>query len=137
MNGSPENMFDGKLLLDTCALLWLASDDPHLSSAARQRIERASIVFVSAISAWEISLKVCRNALQLPLEAGDWFDRVCDNHNVTVAPLDTDILIASNNLPPHHKDPADRFIIATAVKEKTAIVTADRRFADYGVKIFI
>ncbi|MFH1760736.1 MAG: PIN domain-containing protein [bacterium] len=47
------------------------------------------------------------------------------------------MLISANYLPCHHKDPADRFIIATALKEKAAVVTADERFKKYKVKVII
>ena len=128
-------MFEKKLVLDTCALLWLASGDSALSKNAIQSIESASMVFVSAISAWEISLKQTRGLLVLPLPAEEWFRHVLANHHLTLAPLDLEVLCMANLLPWHHRDPADRFIIATAKREQAAIVTADKRFAGYDVKL--
>jgi PIN domain nuclease of toxin-antitoxin system len=49
-------MFEKKVILDTCALLWLVSGDDKLSKNAKDIIKKASIAFLSAISAWEISL---------------------------------------------------------------------------------
>jgi PIN domain nuclease of toxin-antitoxin system len=128
-------MPEKKLLLDTCALLWLASDDEKLSNHARQTIEQASMVLVSAISAWEISLKFAQELLKLPVEPENWFERVLLAHKLTLRPIDTEILFAANRLPWHHRDPADRFIIATALKEKAPVVTGDSRFAQYGVRV--
>lgn len=130
-------MHEKSLILDTCALMWLVSGDDALSAGTLAAIERASVVFVSAISAWEISLKSARGAIELPLEPLEWFKRAIDNHNLTLAPLDLDILVAANALPWHHRDPTDRFIIATALRERMAIVTSDERFAAYKVKTLI
>jgi PIN domain nuclease of toxin-antitoxin system len=55
--------------------------------------------------------------------------------NLIVLPLDVDVLAASVLLPEHHKDPADRFIIAQALNNLLAIVTADEKFMLYGVEI--
>ncbi len=128
-------MYEKKLILDTCALLWLASGDKALSDKARASIEQASIVFVSAISAWEVSLKFIQKKLILPIKPELWFPRVLVNHNLTLVGLDVDILMGANNLPQHHKDPADRFIIATALREKASVVTSDAKFKEYKVKV--
>ncbi len=130
-------MYEKKLVLDTCALLWLASGDKKLSKSTLDSIEQASVVFISAISSWEISLKAIQGTLELPLESDEWFALVLENHNLTRAPLDISILIAANKLPWHHRDPADRFIIATAIRENAAIVTGDKRFAQYDVDVII
>lgn len=130
-------MFEKKIVLDTCALIWLACGSDMLSSSAMDQIENASIVYVCAISAWEISLKQTQGALQLPLKTDEWFKKALEHHNLTIAPLDIDILIQSNELPLHHKDPADRFIIATAIRENASIVTSDGKFKLYDVRVII
>lgn len=128
-------MFETSLVLDTCALLWLASGDERLSAAAREQIENSSIVFVSSISAWEISLKAARKQLVLPMEAEKWFNLAAENHSLTVYPPDVSIMCLANRLPFHHRDPADRFIIATAMKENAAVVTTDEVFLKYDVRV--
>jgi len=130
-------MREKALILDTCGLLWLASGDNALSKGTLDIIERAAVVYVSAISAWEVSLKSAQGGLVLPLDPLDWFKRTIENHHLVVAPLDIDILVAANKLPWHHRDPADRFIIATALRENMAVVTADARFASYGVRVVV
>jgi PIN domain nuclease of toxin-antitoxin system len=128
-------MPERSLLLDTCALIWLATDAPELSQKARAAIDEADMVWVSAISAWEISLKAARGALELPLPASEWFNKAIEHHHLSLAALSVDILVGANDLPWHHRDPADRFIIATARALPAAVVTADRRFQLYDIGV--
>jgi len=123
-----------KLLLDSCAPLWLASGNDRLSQKALDAIDNAAIVYVSAITAWEISLNAERGQLILPQPADEWFIEVLDQHNLILAPLDLNVLLNANKLPWHHKDPADRMIIATAIKENATLVTGDGKISQYDVK---
>ena len=128
-------MAERSLLLDTCALIWLATGAPGLSARSRTAIDAADMVWVSAISAWEISLKAERETLTLPMPAEEWFNRALDHHHLTLATLSVEILVAANALPWHHRDPADRFIIATARALGAGVVTADRRFPLYDISV--
>ncbi len=130
-------MFEKKLFLDTCALVWLVTGSDEISENTKQQIENASLVYISPISGWEISLKEERGLLHLPLKAEFWFEKAIENHNLTIIPLNMDIFVYANRLPWYHKDPADRFIIASAIKTDAVIVTADTKFHQYGVKIII
>ena len=128
-------MSERSLLLDTCALIWLVSGAPDLSEQSRAEIEEADTVWVSAISAWEISLKVARSTLELPAPPAEWFGRALDHHHLSLAALSVDVLVAANSLPWHNRDPADRFIIATALALGAAVITADRQFQLYDVTV--
>lgn len=128
-------MSESRLLLDTCALIWLVMSSDDLGPRARDAIEHASIVYVSAITAWEVSLKAARGALRLPSEPAAWFSLAIEQQQLTLAPLDVDILIAANALPWYHRDPADRFMIATAQKLGASVVTTDRLFDKYDVTV--
>lgn len=128
-------MSDKKLLLDTCALIWLASGSSDLSDLAKEKINKAELVYVSVISAWEISLKVAKKQLELSQKPEVWFTKVLEKHNLKQAALSLDILFKANELPWHHCDPADRFIISTALQENATIVTGDKKFRLYDVKI--
>lgn len=123
------------MVLDTCALLWLAEDSPQLSPAARSRLSAASLVYVSAISAFEIGLKHRSGKLVLPMPPMEWFAAVVDHHAVETHPLDWDVCLAATQLPPIHKDPCDRFIIATAKKLGLPVLTTDPKFAAYGIEV--
>ena len=121
------------MLLDTCALIWLATGGGQLSAKARQAIDEAAAVYVSAISAFEIACAAARGRLELPCDAERWYVEVLYQHSLTEILLSGKIAIASAKLPMVHKDPCDRFIIATARLENLTIVTADRIFRKYGV----
>lgn len=88
-------------------------------------IDTALLVFVSPISAWEISLKQLQGQLHLPLEPELWFKRAVEHHHLELCPLTAEIMMAAIGLPAHHRNPADCFIIASAVAEKAEVVTTD------------
>lgn len=122
------------ILLDTCALLWLGNGDASLSHDALRAIENADIVYVSPVSLWEVSNKCRQGKLVLSKPVREWFDRVCERHSLTMLPLTNEIMISAGELPEHHKDPADRMIIAAALDAGLEVVTGDRNFPLYGVK---
>ena len=123
------------MMLDTCALLWLASGEKKISRAALKQINEAPAVYVSAISGVEIAIKAGRGKLQLPHAPQDWFEKVIAHHGLTVLPLELNICIAAAQLPPIHNDPCDRFIIATARLNDLAVVTTDENFEKYGLTV--
>ncbi|MBN1946659.1 MAG: type II toxin-antitoxin system VapC family toxin [Bradymonadales bacterium] len=123
------------MILDTCALLWLASGDTSLSIEAREAISHAPVVHISAISAFEIALKWTGRKLALPIPPAEWFSLVTTHHDLTVVSLDSAICLAAAALPPIHRDPADRFIIATARLNRWPIITADPVFREYGLDV--
>ena len=71
--------------------------------------------------------------LELSLPPGEWFDALKRAYGFSILPLDESVMLESARLPFFHKDPADRFIIATAKIHSLDIVTGDARFAQYGV----
>jgi PIN domain nuclease of toxin-antitoxin system len=119
-----------RLLLDTHVLLWWMGDDERLTPSMRETIaDPKNSVAVSAVSAWEMSIKAALGKLTVPsglLEelARQGFDEV----SVTVEDG-----LAAGSLPRHHEDPFDRMLIAQAARRGLVLVTADRRFADYDV----
>ncbi len=123
------------VFLDTCALLYLAADSGRLSSHARELIDRAYSVCISPISAWEISLKCLRNHLRLPIPAEEWFPKAVQQHHLDIVPLSPEVLMKANRLPWHHRDPADRFILASALSVNALLVTTDEVLKDYDIEI--
>ncbi len=122
------------LLLDNCALLWIGASPKCLSAEALQRIESASSLCVSAVTLWEIAFKNRLGKLELSHPPKEWFDKVCRYYDITVLPLTPQIMVDAAALPLHHRDPADRFIIATALSQVLDVVSADGRFREYGVQ---
>ena len=125
------------VILDTCALLWLAQGGERLSELVRQRINAEPVVFVSAISGFEISIKHHKGILELPAHPADWFERILEHHDLEVLVLDLAICIRAAQLPRIHADPCDRLIIATAEYRRMPVVTADPIFQQYGVEVLI
>ena len=123
------------MILDTCALLWLAGGDKKLSRSALKEINSASAVYVSAISGFEIAIKVAKGKLKLPHAPQEWFEKLVEHHGLTVLPLELNVCIAAAELPRIHDDPCDRFIITTAKLNDLTVVTADERFEKYGVTV--
>jgi len=123
------------MLLDTCALLWLAHDQKKISGGTLARIGEEPVVYVSAISGFEIGLKWKAGKLELPVPPGEWMESVVDHHGLSLIGLDLGICLKATELPPIHRDPCDRFIIATAVLNRLSIVTGDNRFAEYGLPV--
>ncbi len=120
------------ILLDTCTLLWLASDQKKLSEIAKKEIKgNAQELFVSAISAFEIAIKYRSGRLKLPLAPGDWFSEALDFHGIREIPVTGRIAVASAQLPLLHNDPCDRIIIATAQLNAMKILTSDNLITSY------
>lgn len=121
------------LLLDTHAFLWAIDNNPDLSQEAREAIvDGNNIVFVSAATAWEISIKKAIGKLKIP--NGDYLQEL-KLHRFTPLAITTEHALAVENLPPHHKDPFDRMLVAQAQIEKLRLVTRDPRIKAYAVPI--
>jgi PIN domain nuclease of toxin-antitoxin system len=118
------------LLLDTCAVLWLAQG-AELSADARAAIGEQDL-HVSPISAWEIANLVRKNRIALTLPVATWFRQVIEKTEAAMPQLTIDILTGSCFLPGTPPgDPADRIIIATAREAGLSIVTRDDAILAY------
>lgn len=123
------------MILDTCALLFLASGDRRLSRAARERLAREPARWFCAISSFEIARKHRQGKLALPSAPLRWLRAVADRYALTEVPLDSALCTAAAELPHHHRDPFDRFIIAAAFRLGVPVVTVDPKFSPYGVDV--
>ena len=123
-------------LLDTCAVIWTAHDDPLREPAASQlqsAYRRGARLLVSPITAWEIGMLVAKGRIALATDPNRWFERFCDLPSVTLAAMPTSVLVASTTLPgTPPRDPADRIIIATARAFGYVMATRDARILEYG-----
>ncbi|GAB6095430.1 type II toxin-antitoxin system VapC family toxin [Desulfatiferula olefinivorans] len=125
------------MILDTCALLWIAEGEPEnrLSAHVLDRINKTPVVYVSAVSGFEIGSKAKTGKLILPVNSAEWFDAVLNFHHLQPIDLSLTICLRATELPKIHKDPCDRFIIATALALDMPVVTSDARFKEYGVDV--
>jgi PIN domain nuclease of toxin-antitoxin system len=117
-----------RLLLDTHLLLWALGQPSKLSAAARKQIEKAD-VYVSAASIWEISIKSALGKLKAnPVDVLGAIEPAGFN----LLPITGEHAANTAELPPHHKDPFDRMLIAQASCEPMILLTNDNILAHYG-----
>ena len=126
-----------RVLCDTCALIWLATGDARLSRMARTVIRDAELLCFSSISIWEIARKVKSGELEIPVSPTIFADMLVNQYGMKELTLDNAIMLRASALPEIHKDPADRFIIASALLNDCVVVTGDRRFPEYGVDVIV
>lgn len=121
-----------KLLLDTHAWLWFRTGSPRLGSAARQAIlDPSNELWISVVSAWEIGVKVALAKLALPAPFELWLEPALSGFDTL--PILLPHALAAVQLPPHHKDPFDRMLIAQASVDGLTLMTADTQIRPYGV----
>ena len=120
-----------KLLLDTHVILWWQRDDRRLQKEARRAIAEADIVWVSAVSAWEVAIKVALGRLRLH----EPFKVLIAADDFTELPLTLGHTARLAELASHHTDPFDRMLVAQAVAERATIVSHDRALEPYGVSM--
>jgi PIN domain nuclease of toxin-antitoxin system len=121
-----------KLLLDTHLLLWWLSASPQLPASAAQLIaDPENAIFVSAVSHWEIRLKVSLGKLRLPSD----FDRRLALQGFEALPLTATHAALIATLPWLHRDPFDRMLIAQATAAQLTLLTADSALAPYGPSV--
>jgi PIN domain nuclease of toxin-antitoxin system len=117
------------ILLDTHAAIWLANEDRMLGMQSRDIILTAreeNQLSISAISFWEIALLVSKDRLELHRDPFQLRNELLGS-GVTELPLSGDIAMLAVRLENLHGDPADRFIIATAITHDATLLTADQR----------
>jgi PIN domain nuclease of toxin-antitoxin system len=124
-----------RLLLDTHALLWWYSDDAALPASCRKLIaESDRSVFVSAVSAWEISTKFRLGKLPTACDLIDDFSGYTARERFLSLPLSTEHGLRAGLLPGPLQDPFDRMLIAQAEAETLFIVSNEKIFDQYGAR---
>lgn len=119
-----------RLLLDTHVAIWWLSGNRRLSASTRSAIESADEAYLSVVSLWEILIKQDRGRLDLPVGFADAL-----REDFADLPLHAEHVTGARGLPPIHRDPFDRMLVAQARAEALTVVTADRLVAEYGVPI--
>lgn len=123
------------LLLDTHAWIWWVSGAHDLPARVRQQVQQAFAdgrLWVSSISAWEVALLVQRGRLVLQFAVRDWIARSEALRGLHFLPVDNGIAVRSAELVGLHPDPADRIIVASAVRLGATLVTKDERLRAHG-----
>ncbi len=124
------------ILLDTCTFLWVIRDSPELSPLARSLfIDPENTVYLSAVSAWEISVKYGLGKLPLVVSPHIYVPAERLRHNILPLPLEEGAASTVSKLPPLHNDPFDRMLICQAVAHGMALLTPDRLIHQYHVNV--
>lgn len=118
------------LLLDTHTLLWWLAGAPIDPVASARIADPTNVVAVSAVSVWEIGIKRALGKLEAP----DALVTHISDAGFEGLSVSLEHAERASALPPHHRDPFDRMLVAQAQLERLAVVTRDRRFASYDVK---
>ena len=121
-----------KLLLDTHIFIWSVDDDPRLSSTAWARIEAAEAVYVSSASLWEAAIK--HGLGKLAVDPERLIGAVAASGFLAL-PIGLEHAVAVGRLPPLHRDPFDRLLIAQAISEPLHLLTADAQLQPYSALV--
>jgi len=125
-----------RILIDTQIFLWIFLYTSRISPDVESLLKNpGNEIFLSAASVWEIAVKYASSKLQLP-NAPEIFipDRV-KRSNFKRLEINYEHALAAAKLPPIHKDPFDRLLIAQANVENFTLLSSDRVFSKYSVKL--
>lgn len=117
-----------RILLDTNIVLWAMSGSRKLPKAALREIENADAVFVSAASIWEIAIKSALGKLTVDINE---LIAALARAGLESLPITWRHAQLVQTLPPHHRDPFDRILVAQAIGEPLRLVTHDVQLAKY------
>lgn len=120
------------LILDTHAVVWWTTGIAPLGKRATSELGRTKTIGIPAIVFWEVALLVRRQRLVLTIPVGEWARQVAAIPRVRVVPLDLEIAVLADSLQ-MHSDPADRFIVASALTNSARLVTKDALIGAAGV----
>jgi PIN domain nuclease of toxin-antitoxin system len=124
-----------RILLDTQCWLWMAAFPERLSSRARELVETTEHeLFLSSASAWEIAIKCANGKLRLPQAPERYVVSRMSRLRTHPLPIEHAHALRVSALPPHHRDPFDRLLVAQAQLGQLPILTADPILSRYDVE---
>jgi PIN domain nuclease of toxin-antitoxin system len=126
-----------RFLLDTHVFLWLLSEPERLGPHIQRLEDPANELFFSAASSWEIAIKSKMGRLDLPDDPRRYVPDSMRAIGVDPLSVEHSHALAVCDLPPHHRDPFDRLLVAQARDLRVPIVTADAQIALYDVETLL
>ena len=126
-----------RLLLDTHVFLWYITADPKLPIPFREAVRQdpANEVYLSVASVWEAVIKHHLGKLPLPAPPANYLPKQRDAHGIASLPIDEGAMMHLAGLPPLHRDPFDRLLVAQALQHGLTVVTVDPEVAAYPVPV--
>lgn len=126
-----------RFLLDTHVFLWLQTEPERLGGRLRELEDPSTELLVSAASAWEIAIKHALGRLELPEPPEQYVPARVRAINAQPLAIEMSHACAVASLPPHHRDPFDRVLVAQSAALGVPLVTADRELERYPVEIVL
>ena len=125
-----------KVLVDTHTFLWALLHDHRLTPKAKQTLksDEHELIF-SLVSLWEIAIKIKTGKLNTIGSSVAYIRDEMDAYGMQLLPIRYEHILQLESLPHHHSDPFDRLLIAQALTESLPILTGDRAFTNYGIKL--
>ena len=124
------------LLLDTHTFLWWNTEDPQLSSRARELIsDGQNEIFLSAASVWEIAIKTAKGKLVLPEVPAHYILSRMGLYRFQPLPIHISHAVRVHDLPRYHDDPFDRLLVAQSQVESLSLLSADPHIQKYEVEV--
>jgi PIN domain nuclease of toxin-antitoxin system len=121
------------IVLDTHAWIWHAAEDSRLSKPARAAITKADFLGVHPVSCWEVAMLVAHGRLRFRMHVLEWINAALEQPRVELLAFHASAAVRAAGLGGGFPDdPADRFIVATALEMGAPVVTSDRRIHDWG-----
>lgn len=131
-----KSLKQNKVLLDTHVWIWLMLGDDRLNLSFRKAMEghqKKELIFISAISVWEIGMLAEKKRIDLEIDCLDWVNQALASPGINLLPLSPSIAIESSRLPHSpHGDPIDRILMATAQERHAILVTHDPKILEAG-----
>jgi len=125
-----------RILLDTHVFLWYITADPQLPAIFKAAIRNPeNEVYLSAASIWEAVIKYGLGKLPLPAPPADYLPTQRIAHGITGLPIDEGVMTHFSGLPPLHRDPFDRMLVAQALQHGLTVATIDPEVSAYGVPV--
>lgn len=123
-----------KVLLDTCAFLWLTTDATELSKHAKDIFQDTdNTIYLSSVSIWEMLVKHLLGKLPLPAEPDNFIKQQCERHFIEYLSLDEKAVFHLSSLPNYHRDPFDKMLVCQAIAHDLTILTSDKLISQYPV----
>ena len=125
-----------KYLLDTVAWLWSVSTPEKLNASCRQVLDNPhEEIYLSAATTWEVSIKARLGKLHLPAAPARCIPTFMAKQGLRPLPITLIHSVKIYDLPLYHHDPFDRLLISQAICDDLTVLTADRNFEKYPVKL--
>jgi len=123
-----------RILLDTCAFLWLVTDDSQASELAKEIfLKEDNELLLSAVTGFEIAVKYSLGKLRLAEPPKEFITNRINANALTELPVSMTHALILQNLPLHHKDPFDRLLVAQAMVNQIPLLSADQQLSAYDI----